>query len=134
MSLRSAFFWQTAIIYLLVKTHNTKNMSVTLEVDFNDMIKQCLSHAQMQAKALEELVISGPDAQQKIFEIFKHSSSYEEAEEKLKSRFKLSKETANILMETSLSELTNPDGCLEYYKKAAELLSVISESYDESGF
>ena len=79
MSLRSAFFWQTAIIYLLVKTQNTKNMSVTLEVDFNDMIKQCLSHAQMQAKALEELVISGPDAQQEIFEIFKHSSSYDES-------------------------------------------------------
>ena len=109
-------------------------MSVTLEVDFNEMIKQCLSHAKMQAKALEELVISGPEAQQEIFEVFKHSSRNEEAEEKLKSRFKLSKETVNILMETSLSELTNPDGYLEYYKKAAELLSVISESYDEYEF
>lgn len=102
-------------------------MEVTLEVDFAEIINQCLSHARLQAKALAELVAVGPDAYQEIFEVFKDSAGYEEAEEKIKSCFKLSSEAIYILMNSSLSELTNPEGYMEYYNKAAEHLAGIGE-------
>lgn len=107
-------------------------MLVTLETDFNEMVNECLSYARMQAKAMRELVTTGPDAYEEIIEVFRCSSSYEEAEDKLKSRFNLSEEAVYILMNTSLSEITNPEKCLDYYSKAAEHLSEIAECQEST--
>lgn len=107
-------------------------MLITLEADYFEMVKECLTHAESRIKALEELIAAGPDCYLSVIKIFKEAESIGAAEDDFKARFNLSNETFLALLKMPFSEITNPQGYLEYYKKAARHLSQIVDRPDDS--